>query len=549
MNESCSPALDIPVLIVGGGPVGLTASLMLSRLGIQSLLVERHSGTAILPKARAINARSMEMYRQLGLEQEIRAAGMDPKFGGMVLWAESLVGREIQRLDREQLNGGVQVPPSALTNCGCAQDVLEPLLRRHAEAEPLGTLRFSTELTKLDNAGNTANGVLIDVNTGAQQHVTARYVIGADGSQSLVRRVLQVEMLGERNVYDSVNIHFNADLTPWVANRPAALYLIEQPNLRGTFLTINGSTRWSFLVTSLSAYGYRPDQFTPEFCAQVIRQAVGVDELDIEVLGMGAWSASAVVADRYRHGPVFLAGDAAHEMPPTGGFGLNTGVQDAHNLVWKLAAVIKGQANERLLDSYDAERRPLGVLTTRSSLLNALSMGRRTRQETAVLPRKEYLQERGIVFGFCHDSMAVLAEDEDPIPTGTPITEYVPSARPGCRAPHIWIEREGRRMSIIDLFGDGFVLLAGSLGEAWREHAKHVAPIEKILVYGLDFKGSPGDWQALYEIGVSGAVLVRPDGIVAWRSRDDRNAQERLMRAMNRVLGHAVVDTALESTN
>ena len=167
-------------------------------------------------------------------------------------------------------------------------------------------------------------------------------------------------MIGEEKVYDSVNILFNADLRQWTEHRPAALYFVEQPDLRGTFLTINGTDRWGFLIHSPSQYGYKPADFTPELCAALIRQAVGIPDLPVTVLGVSPWEASAIVADRYRDGAVFLAGDAAHEMPPTGGFGLNTGVQDVHNLAWKIAAVLRGRADESLLDSYHAERQPLG---------------------------------------------------------------------------------------------------------------------------------------------------------------------------------------------
>ena len=166
-------------------------------------------------------------------------------------------------------------------------------------------------------------------------------------------------MVGEEKVYDSVNILFHADLTQWVEHRPAALYFVEQDDLRATFLTINGRDRWGFLIHGPKQYGWRPQDFTPEFCAELIRKGVGLPDLDVTVLGVSPWEASAIVADRYRVGDVFLAGDAAHEMPPTGGFGLNTGVQDVQNLTWKIAAVLRGKADDALLDSYHAERQPL----------------------------------------------------------------------------------------------------------------------------------------------------------------------------------------------
>ena len=509
--------IDVPVLIVGGGPVGLTASIYLSHFGIPSLLVERHPGTAILPKARGLNARTMEMYRQIGLEAPIRAVAMPARFGQMILWSESLAGAEIKRLQPGRGTGANQVL-SVAANCGCSQDLLEPVLRQRAETAGPGQLRFHTELTRLDLSPDGARAVLQDA-MGGREEVRARYVIAADGAQSRIRAQLGIARHGERDVYDSVNIHLRADLRPWVDERPAALYLVEQPELRGTFMTINGTDRWGFLVTSLSHYGFTPEQFTPEFSAEIVRRAVGVPALDIEVLGVGAWKASALVAERYRDGPVFLAGDAAHEMPPTGGFGLNTGVQDAHNLAWKLAAVLHGQADEALLDTYDAERRPVGEAVTRSSLLNALSMGRTARQAEPVLPRKEFLNEIGLIFGARYVSAAVLP-DGQALPAGDPVQDYVPSAAPGCRAPHAWVRQAGTKVSTLDLLGREFVLLTAPQGSAWREAAAALpAPrIHSVVIDGDDPEATTG-WQALYEIDADGAVLVRPDGHVAWRSR------------------------------
>ena len=186
-------------------------------------------------------------------------------------------------------------------------------------------------------------------------------------------------MVGEEKVYDSVNIRFKADLSQWVADRPAALYFVEQEDLRATFLTVNGRDRWGFLLHGPTQYGWTPQDFTREFCSELIRKVVGAPDLEISVLGVSPWQASAIVANRYRVGDVFLAGDAAHEMPPTGGFGLDTGVQDVHNLTWKIVAVLRGKADERLLDSYHAERQPLGQIITQNSLANAMSMGRTAR--------------------------------------------------------------------------------------------------------------------------------------------------------------------------
>jgi 2-polyprenyl-6-methoxyphenol hydroxylase-like FAD-dependent oxidoreductase len=533
--------LEIPVLIAGGGPVGLTASLLLSRQGIRSLLVERHGGTARVPKARGINARTMEMYRQLGLEADIRGAGLSAQSTGLIVWTESLAGREIERrVPGRALAKNLAMTPT--TNCLCAQDDLEPVLRRHAEAAGLGDIRFATEMTALRPDATGVDVTIRDLATGTETAVRARWLIAADGAQSRVRRLMDVRMIGEERVYDSVNILFRADLTKWVKDRPAALYFVEQPELRGTFLTINARDRWGFLIHSLSQYGYKPADFTPELCTALVRRAAGLPDLPVEVLGVSAWEASAIVAERYRDGPLLLAGDAAHEMPPTGGFGMNTGVQDALNLCWKLAAVQRGEAGEALLDTYDAERRPLAELTTRSSLANALSMGRTAKQDKAVLPRREFLNEQGLIFGMAYESAAVLPDGTPPVVPEDPVTEYLPSARPGGRAPHVWLWRGEERISSIDLLGNRFVLLAGREGAAWAQAAQGLAgmgtPPIAAHVIGSSALTDPDDaWGAAYGVNVDGAVLVRPDGYVAWRSRGGSQDPAGLLRGvLDRVL-------------
>ena len=349
-------------------------------------------------------------------------------------------------------------------------------------------------------------------------------------------------MVGKENVYDSVNILFHADLTQWVQDRPAALYFVEQEDLRGTFLTINGRDRWGFLIHGAKQYGWKPEDFTPEFCAELIRKAIGVPDIAVSVLGVNPWQASAIVADRYRVGDVFLAGDAAHEMPPTGGFGLNTGVQDVHNLSWKIAAVLRGKADDSLLDSYHAERQPFGKTVTENALANALSMGRTARQSN-VLPRQEFLNEQGLIFGASYQSTAVLPDGTPKAVLDDPVTEYVPSARPGGRAPHVRLMRGNEQISTIDLFGPHFVLLAGRDGDAWRQAAQAIGTSwPPLLAFTIGASGDLGDpdgnWHEVYGVEADGAVLVRPDGYVAWRSRSGApQPLEALRTALDGLLG------------
>jgi hypothetical protein len=296
--------------------------------------------------------------------------------------------------------------------------------------------------------------------------------------------------------------------------------------MRATFLTINAHDRWGFLVNSLRAHGQKPEDFTPDFSTAMIRRAVGVPDLPVKVLGVAPWVASAHVAERYRQGRVLLAGDAAHEMPPTGGFGMNTGIQDVQNLAWKLAAVLKGEATSSLLDTYNDERQPFGKAITEQALANAASMGRMEKTLQGKGARREFLNEQGMIFGATYRSAAVIPDGTPRPQVANPVTDYLPSAWPGARAPHAWVQTEGGRLSTVDLVGNGFVLLAGAKGGAWADAARplHVKPM--VL-------GDEEPWRELYGIEADGAVLVRPDGHVGWRSAT-------LAADPGRVLGAAV---------
>ena len=509
----------VPVLIVGGGPVGLTASLLLSRLGVRSLVVERHPGTAVHPKARGINARTMEIFRQQGVEAEVRAAGLPPERTGLIVWAHTLAGDEIER--RTPARGRPESAEiSPVRACLCAQDYLEPVLRRCAERQAPGELRFDTELVDFSQDESGVQATLLDRRSGERAEVGADYMIAADGAQSPVRQALGVTMLGKKDVYDSVNLLIEADLRPWTQHRPAALYFIENEKLRGTFLTINATDRWGFLVNGLKSQGFRPEDFTPELSTRLVRLGAGVPDLPVKILGIAPWTASAHVAEAYVHGRVLLAGDAAHEMPPTGGFGLNTGVQDVHNLCWKLALVLQGRAAPALLDTYHDERQPVGRAVTEQSLHNAISMGRLQETRQTAGARPEYLNEIGLVFGAVYQSAAVIPDGTAPTAVSDPVTQYVPSARPGSRAPHVWLQApDGTRLSTVDLVGNGFVLMTGASGESWLDAANRSdLPVKTVQVGRNGLADTDGRWRDAYGLEPSGAVLVRPDGYVAWRS-------------------------------
>jgi 2-polyprenyl-6-methoxyphenol hydroxylase-like FAD-dependent oxidoreductase len=477
--------------------------------------------------------RTMEVFHQCGVAPAVRAAGLPPERAQFIVWTRTLAGEEIERRtpgrSRAQAQGF-----SPIRACLCAQDYLEPVLRAFAEKHDAAELSFDTELTAFTPGATGVTATLTDRPGGGERTVRAQYVIAADGAQSGIRRALGVRMLGEEHVYESVNVLLEADLRPWTEDRPSALYFVEHPQLKATFLTINAVDRWGFLVNSLREYGLAPEDFTPERTVELVRLAAGVPDLPVTILGIAPWTASAHVAEQYRVDRVFLAGDAAHEMPPTGGFGMNTGVQDVHNLAWKLAAVLHGQAAPSLLDTYHDERQPLGRAITAQALANSISMGRTSRHPQGITARPEFLNEQGMIFGASYTSSAVISDGTPPVPVENPVTDYVPSARPGSRAPHAAITHDGAAVSTIDLVGRRFVLFTGARGHAWAAAARgaaatHRLPLDTIAV-------TDGEFHTGYGIDDGGAVLVRPDGYVAWRAPSRGNVSE-LERAIARVLG------------
>jgi len=536
--------IEVPVLIVGGGPVGLSASILLSRLGVASRLVERHSGTAFHPKARSINMRTMEVFRQCGIEEAVRAAGLSPERTGFIIWTESLAGREIER--RVPKRSVAEAPITAAPHCLCAQDDLEPVLRRHAESLAPGAVTFETELTEFDQDADGVTATIRDAK--GETKIRARYMIGADGPRSRVRQTLGIPMNGTPAVYRSVNVLLNVDLTPWVSHRPAALYFVQQPGLQAVFLTINGINRWGFLI-NLPLEG--PDEpYTPERCQAIVRRAAGVPDLDVRILGIDPWVAASLVAERFQSGRVFLAGDAAHTMPPTGGFGQNSGVQDVHNLTWKIAAVLKGWAAPALLDTYQAERRPYGKFVTEQSLRSAISMRRGVATDNdgpsaAADARPEFQNEIGMVFGARYASAAVIPDGTPPPTIENPVAQYTPSARPGERAPHVWLECNGRPVAVLDLVDFRFVLLAGDRGSPWRDAARALStslgvPLSAYTVgAGADLEDPERRWATACEVEVDGAVLLRPDYHVAWRSRRGATEPKQVLeRVLRNLLGN-----------
>jgi putative polyketide hydroxylase len=547
----------IPVLIVGGGPVGLATALELARHGVRSLLVERHDTTTQHPKTRNVNTRTMEIARGWGraVYDAIVAVNLPPGWTEQIVYTRTLAGEELGRMPTKGFAGpGPLVSPEVpvLTS----QDILEPILRRGAEATGLAELRFGHEAGRIDRgAAADDDRVVISITeraTARTYQVETDYLVAADGAASPVRAQLGIQMEGPHGIGHFVNVYYRADLDRWVAHRPAILYWVVSDVVRGVFQPLDARGRW----LSQIAYDGSSDSFAAydqRRCVEWLRAAVGDPSVTPEILSIGTWTMNAVVAQRLVQGRVLLVGDAAHQLPPTGGFGVNTGIQTAHNLAWKLALVLTGGATPSLLDTFDSERRAVGRFNADRSLensvmvqrINAAAMGEppALTPAEAVEASRRYGNFLGMELGFHYDSAAVIADATEVPQVADPVIDYVPCGRPGHRAPHVWLERDGRRLSTLDLFGPGFTVLAGARGDVWVAAAPETARRFAVRVDAYAIGASDG-WidtdrvfEQVYGIDATGAVLVRPDGHVAFRG--ERLAAQPA-RALTDALAHVL---------
>jgi putative polyketide hydroxylase len=532
------------VLIVGGGPVGLSASLFLSRLGISSILVERHTGTSIHPRARGINVRTMEIYREFGLEKAIQDAGAALAKSRYMLFVKTLAGEEIRRVpdDDLMLVGDRLATITPCTWSQCAQDELEPLLLDTAEKAG-AKIHFGHELVSFTQDAQGVTAIVLERATGIQQSIRADYLIAADGADSPIRHMLKIPMHGQGTLEHFINIYFCADLQNLVCDRWFGICFVENPLVEGLFLAVNNTDRWLFNVSYTPQDGSAPTDFTTERCLDLVRAAVGLSELKAEIISILPWQATARVAEHMQVGRVFLAGDAAHLMPPAGGFGLNTGVQDVHNLAWKLAAVINGTANAPLLETYATERQPVANMVVDQAVrdLNAPTPDTIERVESGERPANSgednFLNQLIPVLGYYYNSEAIIAGNEKiPIVGGLEL-----NGQPGTRAPHVWLDRQGERISTIDLFGVHFVLFIG------EENTLPEKDLQKIVsrfnlplvIYHIGKQGDLIDleqrWNSSYGVTSKGAVLVRPDGFVAWQAKEGKDVS---LSSFENVLGN-----------
>jgi len=516
--------VETPVLIVGGSLNGLTSALLLAHRGVSCMVVERHAGTSIQYKFRGISPRSMEIYRGLGIEAEIRARDLIDDKAASVARMKNLADGEIAWQGVPWSDTSDISPTTAAT---CDQDQLEPILRAHA-ARLGADVRFNTELIDFTQDGDGVSARVRDRATGVDRVVRARFLIAADGTQSPVREALGIARHGPGVLQQWMNVIFEADLPAVFEGRPLRSVFITDIN--GTFVP-RGDGRWLMAVQYVPERGERAEDFTPDHCRDLIRRGAGRPDLAVNVIDARSWDAAAAVADRYSEGRVFLVGDSAHVMPPTGGFGGNTGIQDAHNLAWKLEAVIRGVAGRGLLDSYDAERRPVADRTVAQALARLQAWFKDPSRKLP--PPEPIVDDSAVIFGYCYPTGAFVAEPAD-TPGDFFENPRAPSGRPGSRAPHLNVKRAGQQRSTIDLFAGTWVLCAGSQGRVWPDLLKRSASAGALQIVCQDLQQS---WPAAYGVDADGAVLIRPDGFVAWRRRHaDEGAQGALDAALNRVL-------------
>ncbi|TDC72095.1 aromatic ring hydroxylase [Actinomadura sp. GC306] len=584
-------AVEVPVLIVGGGGCGLAASVFCSDHGVGHLLVERHAGTSAIPKAHYHNQRTMEILRQHGLYEAVAEQAAPVESFAKVRWLTSLAGdrpldgRMIHEMDgfgggvlRERYAAAGPVLPARLP-----QSRLEPILRRHAERRNPGRVLFGRELAGLTDEGGRVVATVRDTATGATTEVTARYVIAADGGRTL-GPALGVEMRGRPALRRITTVYFAADLSPWWREGAHMTHFLNpyDPGLFSNLFEM-GPTWGKRCEEWVMHFHLPPDEAAgPDEDAIVsrIREVLGLPDLDPELLGVTSWTVQGLLADGYRRGRVLFAGDAAHRQPPTVGLGLNSGVQDAHNLAWKLAAVLSGRAPDGLLDSYEAERRPVGAhnidwalsaAAHNQAILGAIGLGATTPPERRERMFAAYFdpsplgaaeraraaemfatarggyQAHDLEIGFAYEDGAV-GPDGVPPPAREPLRDvYRPTTRPGHRLPHAWLDHGGRRLSTHDLAGPGcgFALLTGPAGSPWCEAAAQVAekfsiPISTARIGdGAEYADVDGRWAAVRQMSDEGAVLVRPDNHVAWRCTDgSEDPSGVLADALSRVLHH-----------
>ena len=577
--------IETDVLIIGSGPAGGTAALALSTYGVECLVLTKYRSTANSPRAHITNQGAMEVFRDLGIEAEVVRDGTPQALMGNNVFCESLAGEELGRLKTwgthpSRLAEYTLASPTSM--CDIPQTLLEPILVKHATARG-AHVRYSQEYLSLEQDEDGVTARVLDRLTGDTYEVRAKYLIGADGGRSKVAADIALPMQGQMDVAGSMNIVFSADLSRYVAHRPSVLYWVLQPGSdvggigMGVVRMVRPWNEW------LVIWGYDIAEPAPVLddaaAVKIVHDLIGDDSIDVQIRATSLWSNNHLSAERYSDGRVFCAGDAVHRHPPSNGLGSNTSVQDAYNLAWKLALVLRGRADPSLLTSYSDERAPvgrqvvdranrsiaefgpifgaLGLLDTKDPEQMRANMAARKEATPEAAAQRQALRQAiaGKSYEFnCHGvelnqryASSAVADDgtAEPAPTRDFELHYHPTSRPGARLPHVWVERDGVEVSTRDLVGKGrFALLTGIGGEPWVAAARSttgqvgVDIATWVIGPGRDVEDHYGDWARSSEVEDAGCVLVRPDGFVAWRSREPGgDAQVRLAEVLAGVLG------------
>lgn len=542
-----------PVLIIGGGIVGLSASLLLAHHGISSILVERHPSTSIHPRARSVNMRVMELYRSIGIAEAIREAGESISHSVGIFPGESLK-KMVENKPRKE--GKRSFPLMGLfSGIGpeagqfVTQDMMEPVLLRVAKERGVDA-RFNTECLSVEQDEEKVTASLKNRTDESTYQISADYMIAADGANSPIREQLRIPRSGKGTLGNFLNIlfHTTPSLEDLVKGREPSMLIVDRPDVTGALTSINNSDRWVFHLLYTPADNETPADFPTTRCEALLHTVLGLtaDEVKIDIKSILPWQASVRIASQFQAKRIFLAGDAAHQMPPYAGQGSTSGIADVHNLAWKLAFVLKKLAPSSLLDTYEVERLPVDTYAAEASAgmsdergLYRLKKDFRTVTSIAKIA--------GIIagFGYFYDSKAIIQESTWPLNGWSWKAWSIPSfslgldGRPGSRCPHVWVQKAGKRISTTDLLGKQFVLLTGGDGHEWCEAVKALDD-ERLVAHkigpGQEIDVPAGMWESAAGISSTGALLVRPDGFVAWRERRQPADLESRIREVMKVL-------------
>lgn len=506
------------VFIVGAGPTGLATALLMDRFEIPFVVVEKSSGLTDHPRARGTWVRTMELFRQWGIDRAVRARGLPDDANGFA-FVESIAGHEYGRVPREIDHG--QTPA---WKCTVSQDAVEEELMHVVARSKWGRVLFGTEFLRYEEEGCGVSVFLRNVSTGAEARWRADYLVAADGAGSGLRSQMDIAMTGPASLAVMNNDYWRGDLSHIPSVRQIGVFrtLPKDPAVPSAgVLNTNGADRWLTVTKVGEGHEATPPQRSDEEVVRIARAHAGIPNLDVKIINRSIWRVSKQVAARYSRGRAFLVGDAAHRFPPTGGYGMNTGIQDAHNLAWKLALVLRGQAGESLLDTYDVERRPVAQANANFShgntvrfmkLEEAFNSGNLQAINFWIKDVVHHSHSIGLGLGFSYDEGAVIPDGT--APRGLTLGRYDPTDRPGARFPHLWLDLT-RQKSTLDLFDRAFTVVYGPRSADWATASRDVArslgmPIESYQMDTVDSRDG-------LDMSLHGAVLVRPDGHVAWR--------------------------------